>query len=98
MPAAVNEATPDSDLTIAVLPGDGIGIEVMDAALVVLQQLQLQVPGLQLRLQHCPAVQQSTSAVELPCQPKPCWPVATPTQCCWEQWACPTSVSRTVVK
>lgn len=55
MPAAVNEATPDSDLTIAVLPGDGIGIEVMDAALVVLQQLQLQVPGLQLRLQHCPA-------------------------------------------
>jgi len=55
MPAAVNEATPDSDLTIAVLPGDGIGIEVMDAALVVLQQLQLLVPGLQLRLQHCPA-------------------------------------------
>ncbi|MFM8725841.1 MAG: isocitrate/isopropylmalate family dehydrogenase, partial [Planctomycetaceae bacterium] len=55
MPAAVDEATPDSDLTIAVLPGDGIGIEVMDAALVVLQQLQLQVPGLQLRLQHCPA-------------------------------------------
>lgn len=55
MPAAVDEATPDSDLTIAVLPGDGIGIEVMDAALVVLQQLQLLVPGLQLRLQHCPA-------------------------------------------
>jgi 3-isopropylmalate dehydrogenase len=55
MPVPAADGNADQVLTIAVLPGDGIGIEVMDAALAVLRQLQQQVPGLQLRLQHCSA-------------------------------------------
>ncbi|MFN5587328.1 MAG: isocitrate/isopropylmalate dehydrogenase family protein [Planctomyces sp.] len=53
MPAADRDA--DQILTIAVLPGDGIGIEVMDAALVVLRQLQHRIPRLQIHLRHCAA-------------------------------------------
>lgn len=53
VPAAELDA--DRVLTIAVLPGDGIGIEVMDAALAVLRQLQQRFPLLQLSLRHCSA-------------------------------------------
>lgn len=44
----------DSELNIAVLPGDGIGHEVMDAALTVLDVLQKQTPGLDLRFNKLP--------------------------------------------
>jgi 3-isopropylmalate dehydrogenase len=45
----------DNELEIAVLPGDGIGIEVMDAALAVLESLQQRTRGLRLRFRRMPA-------------------------------------------
>jgi 3-isopropylmalate dehydrogenase len=45
----------DDELHVAVLPGDGIGIEVTDAALTVLGALQEQVDGLRLRFRRMPA-------------------------------------------
>lgn len=47
--------TIDNELVVAVLPGDGIGVEVMDAALAVLEVLQARVDGLSLRLERLPA-------------------------------------------
>ena len=44
----------DNELHIAVLPGDGIGREVMDSALHVLDVLQQQIPGLHLRYAMLP--------------------------------------------
>ena len=40
---------------IAVLPGDGIGIEVMDAAVEVLRAVQRKLGGFQLKLESLPA-------------------------------------------
>jgi 3-isopropylmalate dehydrogenase len=44
----------DNELEVAVLAGDGIGVEVMDAALTVLEALQKRVKGLQLRFRSMP--------------------------------------------
>lgn len=96
VPAAELDA--DRVLTIAVLPGDGIGIEVMDAALAVLRQLQQRFPLLQLSLRHCSAgaaeYQRSGTAPPR----KRCRPVAMQTPCCSVRWACPMFASRTDVK
>ncbi|HAP08240.1 MAG TPA: isocitrate/isopropylmalate dehydrogenase family protein [Planctomycetaceae bacterium] len=53
MTAARNDDS--QELTIAVLPGDGIGPEVMDAAIAVLQRLQQCLPDLKLQLRPCAA-------------------------------------------
>ena len=44
----------DNEMNIAVLPGDGIGREVMDSALEVLDEVQQKTPGLHLRFHTLP--------------------------------------------
>ena len=44
-----------NELRIAVFPGDGIGIEVMDACLTILQQLEHHVVGFRLITERLPA-------------------------------------------
>ena len=45
----------DNELVVAVLAGDGIGIEVMEAAIAVLEALEHRTPGLRLKFRHMPA-------------------------------------------
>ena len=47
--------TMKSDLHIAVLPGDGIGSEIMDACLNVLEKLERKIGGFKLTLEHLQA-------------------------------------------
>lgn len=96
VPAADRDA--DQILTIAVLPGDGIGIEVMDAALVVLRQLQHRYLDCK---SICGIVQRgrlSISGAEQLCRMKRCRSVAMRMPFCWGRWACPMFASRTVAK
>ncbi len=60
--------TIDNELRIAVLPGDGIGREVMDAALTVLDALQQKIAGLHLKYDVLPggAAYYRDSGVALP--------------------------------
>ena len=58
-----------SDFRIVVLPGDGIGVEVMDACLAVLAPLQRKVGGFSLALRAAPrrrAARTATPASRFP--------------------------------
>lgn len=62
--------TTDTDFRIAVLPGDGIGTEVMDACLEVLRALIKRVGGFRCTFETCPggAAYYRDTGVELPAQ------------------------------
>ena len=47
--------TIESDLHISVLPGDGIGNEIMDACIQVMKELEQKIGGFHLTLEHLPA-------------------------------------------
>jgi 3-isopropylmalate dehydrogenase len=47
--------TTSNEFRIAVLPGDGIGHEIMDACLQVLQRLEQRIGGFKLSMEHLPA-------------------------------------------